>query len=104
MSKKRARWTVADARRTLKELDASRMSVSEFAEREGLDAQRLHRWRRRFAAEGTPGEIEATPALIELRPLRRAEPIEIALASGITLRVAETVDPSALARLIAELR
>lgn len=104
MSKKRSRWTVADARTALSKLDASGLSVSEFSEREGLDAQRFHRWRRRFSAENERVDVTATPALIELRPLRRAEPIEISLASGITLRVAETVDPSALARLIAELR
>ena len=47
------------------------------------------------------------PAVIELRPTpspRRADPIEIVLASGVTLRVAETIDPAALAQLVTALR
>ncbi len=49
----------------------------------------------------------SAPAVIELRPTpspRRVEPIEIVLASGVTLRVAETIEPAALARLVAALR
>ncbi len=45
--------------------------------------------------------------MFELRPTpspRRAEPIEIVLGSGVTLRVAETIEPAALARLVAALR
>lgn len=112
MPKKRSSpWTVAEARAALKELTASGLSVGNFARREGLDDARLHRWRRRFAREGAGRESAAasasapTPALIEIRPSpRRAEPVEIVLASGVTLRVAEKIDPSALARLVAALR
>lgn len=45
--------------------------------------------------------------MIELRPSasqRAAAPIEIALASGVTLRVAETIEPGVLARLVTALR
>jgi hypothetical protein len=45
--------------------------------------------------------------LIELRPsasLRPAEPIEIVLGTGVTLRVAETIEPTVLARLVTALR
>lgn len=103
--KRPLRWSVADARTALKELAASGLSVHAFARREGLDEERIYRWRRRFAAERTSHGGAATPAIIELRPpLRRAEPIEIVLASGVTVRVAETVDPSALGRIVAALR
>ena len=44
----------------------------------------------------------AAPELIELRP-GHAEPVEIVLASGRVLRVAETIDIAALARLVAAL-
>lgn len=111
MQKRRShRWTVADARAALVELAASKLSVSAFALREGLNKKRLYCWRRRLAAESKPAGILATaptrtPSLIEIRPnARRAEPVEIVLASGVTLRVSETVDPSALARLISVLR
>jgi hypothetical protein len=48
----------------------------------------------------------ATPAIIELRTgpsSRSVEPIEVLLGSGVTLRVAETIDPATLARLVAAL-
>jgi transposase-like protein len=109
MPRKRSRpWTVADARAALTELAASGLSVSTFARREGLHGDRLYRWRRRFAGESKgPGVAgpAPTPALIEIHPNpRRAEPVEIILASGVTLRVAETIDPSALAHLVMALR
>jgi hypothetical protein len=109
MSKKKSRWTVADARAALSELAASGLSVRAFARSEGLDEERLYRWRRRFSAETVPQAIaltSATPALIEIRssPQRRTEPVEIVLTSGVTLRVAEAIDPAALTRLVAALR
>lgn len=107
---RRRRWSAADARAALSALASSGMSVGAFAEREGLDAERLYRWRRRFAREHKAAARAAAPptapALIELRPTRsprRAEPVEIVLGSGVILRVAETIDPAALARLVAAL-
>jgi len=86
--------------------------VSAFAGREGLDEERLYRWRRRFArerkAEACAVTPPATPAIIELRAATRprpteTEPVEIVLVSGVVLRVAETIDPARLARLVAAL-
>lgn len=86
------------------------MSVSTFAQREGLDEERIYRWRRRFARERKVAARSAMPptppALIELHPTpspRRAEPVEIVIGSGVIVRVAETIDPAALARLVAAL-
>ena len=107
---RRRRWSTADARAALRALVASGLSVSAFAQREGLDEERLYRWRRRFGRERRAAARAATPpvapALIELRPTpspRRGEPIEIVLSSGVTLRVAETIEPATLARLVAAL-
>lgn len=111
---RRRRWRVPQARAALDALAASGLSVSAFAEQEGLDEERLYRWRRRFArehkAEARAVTPSATPAIIELRaatspsPRRAAiEPVEIVLVSGIVLRVAETIDPARLARLVAAL-
>lgn len=104
MSKRARAWKIADARAALKAQVASGLSVSAFAKREGIDSDRLYRWRRVLAAERKRA-VPSSPAVIELRaPLRRSEPVEIVLASGVTLRVAETIDPAALARLVAALR
>jgi transposase-like protein len=91
---------VADARAARAALTASGLSPSGFARREGLDVERLYRWRRELAAEGRPAA--PAPELIEIRP-RPAASVEIVLASGRVLRVAETIDVAALARLVAAL-
>ena len=98
---RRRRWRAADARSALAALAGSGLPIDAFARREGLDVQRLQRWGRRFADERRRAPA-SSPELIEIRP-RRAEPIEIVLVSGRVLRVAETVDVAALARLVAAL-
>jgi transposase-like protein len=93
------------------------LSLPEFANREELEPQRLRRWQRRLAREDRPARaprparrtVPVPPALIELRPTPnpsppRAEAIEILLASGVVVRVADTIDPAALARLVTALR
>jgi len=97
----RRRWKVADARAALAALDRSGLTMEEFAQREGLKVQRLHRWRQRLADDGQPVPVPA-PELIEICP-HRAEPVEIILGSGRVLRVAETIDVAALVRLVAAL-
>ena len=78
--------------------------MSAFAEREGLDKERLYRWQRRFArerkAEARAVTLPATPVIIELRPTtspRRAEPepVEIVLVSGVVARDAARAAPAA---------
>jgi transposase-like protein len=99
-STRRRRWKVADARSVLAALGASGLSLAEFARRAGLSPERLYRWRRALAADERRAASRAE--VIEIRP-RRAEPVEIVLASGRVLRVSETIDVSALARLVAVL-
>jgi transposase-like protein len=65
----RRRWTAADARVVLETLAESGLSVPAFARREGLDPQRLRRWRQQLA--GSPKASCATPPrFVELRPAR----------------------------------
>jgi transposase-like protein len=94
----RHRWSITDARAALAAMEASGLPASVFAVREGLDVNRLYRWRRRLEREAA----ERSPEFVELRP-RGAEPVEVVLRSGQVLRVSETIDPSALARLVAAL-
>jgi len=115
---RRRRWKEAEARAVLAALAASGSSLTEYARVEGLEPQRLRRWQQRLARDehraqtprartrqSSPAAPTA-PALIELRPspgALRPEPVEVVLASGVTLRVAETIEPAALARLVAAL-
>ena len=103
------------ARSVLAELAASGLSLPDFASLKGLEPQRLRRWQRRLAGElrrpaRAPGSarpaVPAPPPLIELRPTATTRPaaqVEIVLASGVVVRVAETIDPATLARLVAVL-
>ena len=96
--KRRARWSAEEARRVVAEQMSSGLSVGKFAEREGLDAERLYRWKRILAA----GAV-TTPAFVEVRTpdiTRHGRPIEIALRSGHRLFFADSVDSSALRWLL----
>ena len=89
------RWTVADARAALAALAISGLSVSAFAARRGLDAQRLYIRRRRLAGEAS----STSPAFIEVRSAA-VEPMMIVLAAGHVVRVAPSFDAVALRRLL----
>ena len=96
----RRRWTIADARSAVSALKASGLSTCAFAAREGLDVNRLYRWRRRLEAERIGDE--PAPKFVELQP-RGAEPVEVVLRSGRVLRVSEAIEPAALLRLVTAL-
>ncbi len=93
----RRRWTTVDARSALTALRASGLSLAAFAAREGLEAQRLYRWRRQLSARTR--SARATPAFVEIRP-RGAEPVEVVLRSGRVLRVSDSISAPALERLV----
>lgn len=96
----RRRWRVDDARAALATQAASGLSAKDFARREGFDVARLYRWRHQLSAEVRGRQPAAE--FIEIRP-RDAERVEIVLTSGRVLRVSETIDVAALARIIAAL-
>ena len=91
------RWTPEDAQEALATRAASGLTVRAFAAREGLDAQRLDRWRRRLAAEGALAFLEIPrPAIETVVPVGGAtgaprERFEIVLRSGRIVRVAESL-------------
>ena len=90
----RRRWSESDARVVLEALDASGLPISRFAEREGLDAQRVYLWRRRLAASST-----TSAPFVEVRP-QPARWFELVLRSGHVLRVADSVDVALLRRWV----
>jgi transposase-like protein len=90
------RWTVDDARSVLERLTASGLTVREFAEREGVDPQRLYRWRSEI------GECSAL-AFVEVARPTSARPVEVLLRSGHVVRVSEGFSEEALRRVVAVL-
>ena len=91
---RRQRWTPEEASVVLAKQTASGLSVQGFAAREGLDAERLYRWRRRLDLAPAPAS-----AFVEVRPSKRPR-IEVVLRSGHVLFVSESVDEAALERLL----
>lgn len=101
----RRRWTEQDARAVLTALERSGQPVRAFAEEHGLDPQRLYMWRRRFAAvaEGdatTFRELTVRPSSSLLRIGSEAPDFEVALGTGVVIRVPASFDAPALARLL----
>jgi transposase-like protein len=100
------RWTAEDAREALAAQARSGLTLRAFAAREGLDAQRLDRWRRRLAADRAAPFVEIPrPAIEAAIPVAGAaggprERFEIVLGSGRVVRVAESFDANALRCLL----
>jgi hypothetical protein len=92
----KGRWTVDEARSALECLRASELTVRQFAEREGLDPQRLYRWRSVIDERSAPAFVEVT------RP-RSGNPVEVVLRSGHVVRVREGFSEEALRRVVAVL-
>ena len=99
----RRRWTVDDAKEALAAQEQSGLTMRAFATREGLDTQRLERWRRRLAAPAfeevaRPEVAAATHS--EVVATAQRERFEIVLREGRIVRVPELFDANALLRLL----
>lgn len=100
------RWTEEEARQALDALDRSGLETVAFAVREGLEPQRLARWRRRLAVTAAAPAFEevtssVTRAVVggDAVPMAR-ERFEIVLPSGYVVRVPGSFDASALRQLL----
>lgn len=76
---------------------ASGLSIEKFAQREGINAERVYRWKRKLKLAAT-----TSPAFVEVRPVHvgKEHQIEVALRSGHRVFFADSVDPSVLCRLL----
>jgi hypothetical protein len=90
------RWNAEDAGAVLKQLDASGLSVGEFAAQHALDVQRLYRWRAEL------GRTAAAPAFVEIKPAA-SQAIEVALRSGHVVSVPDGSSEETLRRVVAVL-
>ena len=93
------RWRAEHARVVLARLESSGLSVPQFAAREGLDDQRLYRWRAQLRPVAA-----RVPSFIEIKPSASAiTGIEVVLPSGHVLRVSNGFGEETLRRLLAVL-
>jgi transposase-like protein len=103
---KHRRWTAEDAKQALTELAQSGLELRAFAVREGLDPQRLWRWRRQLAETAAPTFEEVVrPDAPSARHAEAPAPalrerFEIVLTSGRVVRVPASFDASALRQLL----
>jgi transposase-like protein len=98
-----ARWTPDDAQDVLDALEASKLSIAEFARQEGIDPQRLYLWRRKLGSS----RVAQPPAGTHLVELRVRQPshgaslgIEVACPSGHVVRVRDSASVNALAAVL----
>jgi transposase-like protein len=100
------RWTVDDAKEALAAQEQSGLTLRAFATREGLEAQRLERWRRRLAEDAAPAFEEVPRPEVVADTHRgaaltaRRDRFEIVLQGGRVVRVPEVFDANALLRLL----
>lgn len=98
-----ARTSSSEWARRVERWQRSGLRAAEFADRDGCDAKQLTWWKWRL------GRDVVAPRLVPVTVVGRAEPeeeavvafaIEVALPSGIRLRVARGVDEVTLARVV----
>jgi transposase len=97
-------WTEDEARRALKELDASGLTMAAFGRRTGIAEKRLRWWRRRLAA--TPAARSTALVPVRIKPAASAPaaaaaaaPLEVVLGDVI-VRVPVGFDAATLARVL----
>jgi hypothetical protein len=87
----------------LEALERSGLSVARFAAQEGIEAQRVYRWRRRFPS----GRSRSSPVFIEVTPsvtkVGSGDRYEVVLTTGVVVRVPPEFDAGVLRRLVAAL-
>lgn len=105
---RRTRWTPEQARSVLTELAASGMSVGDFAACQGIDSQRLYRWRQRLGRITTSAMVQGA-TFAEVTVLEEGngqvhhsgeERFEIVMRRGHVVRVGPSFDVEALRRLL----
>jgi hypothetical protein len=79
-------------------MEASGLSPEAFGLREGIQVQRLRRWRQRL--DDGSAEKAVAAAFVEVDRQAATERVEILLRSGRTLRVPETIDAAVLRRIM----
>ena len=112
----RRKWSAAEKRSIIAEIDVGGGSVSEVARKHGIHTSLLFRWRRDLGAAPSHSEptrststvflpVALSPPLPPVTPIRAAQSsvLEIQLAGGRVVRVDADVAAAKLAAIVAEL-
>ncbi|MDX2288919.1 MAG: transposase [Hyphomicrobiaceae bacterium] len=109
----RRKWSAAEKRSIVAEIEAAGGSVSEVARKHGVHTSLLFRWRRNLSAAASRSEparstspvflpVALSPPVAPIRTARSSV-LEIQLAGGRVVRVDADVDAAKLAAIVAEL-
>ena len=90
------RWSTSDARLVLEHQEGSGLGIEPFAVAEGLDPQRLRRWRAQLSEGPRPSFVEVTPRVA-------VAAIEVELRSGRVIRIHDGSSMELLRRVVAAL-
>jgi transposase-like protein len=91
----RTRWSAEDARAILEKQELSGLSLWRFATSQGLEPERLYRWRRKLGDTRQP-----LPKFVEVRTGGDDARFEIVLRGGHRVRVRGPVDVEALRAIV----
>jgi transposase-like protein len=94
----RARWSTAVAREVLAAWSASGVSRREFAEKHGLQEQRLYNWERRLAEPDTTAGVQFREVMMPAVGIDSR--LEVVLPNGTLIRISSSFDTTALARIV----
>ena len=93
----RTRWTAKDAQEILDLWKTSGLSLQRFAKQQGVQAQRLHRWKQLL---GKP----VAEAFVEVPLESHSKPaVEVVLPDGVVVRVCESADVPLAVELVSAL-
>lgn len=105
MAKQPKRWNDRYAQQILNAADRA-ASDRAFAERRGLDPQRLSYWRTRLERPRRPKAATASSASdagafveVKPKPVAQSTVVEVLLVNGRQLRVSDQADAAAISRL-----
>ncbi|MGQ0836826.1 MAG: IS66 family insertion sequence element accessory protein TnpA [Gammaproteobacteria bacterium] len=100
-----ARWTPEDAQRVLAAWHGSGLDLSAWCRREGVEYERVRRWRSRLAVRSRRTATSPTARFLPVRvlgndPSPEGPSFELELSRGVRLRVPPQFDEASLARLL----
>ena len=102
----RARWTPQEAQRVLEAWRSSGLDLSAWCRREGVEYERVRRWRSRLAVRSRRTATSSTARFLPVRVLSGSAPspegpsFELELSRGMRLRVPPQFDEASLVALL----
>lgn len=96
VNQKQTRWSEAKAAEVLEAQRQSGLSAQNYAKREGIDYQRLHRWAQRLETDSNQTSVGFLPVSVRAEPRVESTQIEVVVRSGHVVRLTDGFNPHTL--------